>query len=139
LLQGWPAFAAPVSPHHPPQVPPGPRTPGSRRPGISPSTLTINGSYTQTAASTLNIQIGGLTAATQFDQLVVTGSATLSGTLNLTLLNSFDPSLGDVFRILTYGSRSGTFGTLNGLNLGSGRVYSPAYNATDLTLTVVSG
>ncbi len=57
--------------------------------GVSAQTgiLTVNGNYTQTAAGTLQIQLGGLTAArqpgTDYDQLKVTGTATLAGTLQL--------------------------------------------------------
>jgi hypothetical protein len=53
-------------------------------------TLSINGNYTQTAAGILRMEIGGLTPGTQFDQLLVTGIATLGGTLDL-LLNGFNP------------------------------------------------
>ena len=38
-------------------------------------TLTINGTYTQTASGSLDIDIGGLTAGTQYDQLAVSGPA----------------------------------------------------------------
>ncbi len=44
-------------------------------PGASPGTLTITGDYTQTSAGTLAIEIGGVTAGTQFDQLAVSGVA----------------------------------------------------------------
>jgi hypothetical protein len=44
--------------------------------GTGPGRLTITGNYTQTATGVLNIDLGGLTAGSQFDQLVVTGSVT---------------------------------------------------------------
>ena len=37
-------------------------------------TLTINGNYTQTATGTLDIDIGGTTAGSQYDQLAVSGT-----------------------------------------------------------------
>jgi hypothetical protein len=50
---------------------------GTVAPGLSTGTLTITGNYTQGADATLHIEIGGLTAGSQFDQLVVSGTAAL--------------------------------------------------------------
>ncbi len=49
---------------------------------------------------------------TQYDYLDVTGAAALVGTLQVSLVNNFTPSPGQTFEILTWGSRSGTFSTL---------------------------
>ena len=103
-------------------------TGGTVRPGLSPGCLNINGNYTQGASGVLDIEIGGTTVCTQFDRLAVSGTATLNGTLNVTLINGFTPSGGAPFQILTYGSRTGTFSTING-------PFMPAYNANDLTVT----
>jgi hypothetical protein len=75
--------------------------------------LTINGSLTNTGA--LNLELGGTTAGTLYDQLAVTGSAILGGTLNVALINGFTPTTGQSFSVLTSSSGliSGTFGTLN--------------------------
>jgi hypothetical protein len=85
----------------------------------SNSTLTVNGAFTQTAAGSLNVQLGG-TAAGQFSQISVTGLATLDGTLNVTLVNGFTPAAGNTFQIMPFGSRSGDFATKTGFRLGSG-------------------
>src|SRR5207247_5619443 len=53
--------------------------------------LTITGNYTQTAAGTLNVKIGGTAVGTQYDQLNVLGSANLDGALNISLINGFGP------------------------------------------------
>ena len=45
------------------------------------STLTVNGNFTQGAAGTLDIELGGTPASHQFGQLVVTGSAAPAGAL----------------------------------------------------------
>ena len=50
---------------------------GTMQPGTSPGTLTIDGSFTQTAAGTLAIEIGGPAAGTGHDVLAVSGAATL--------------------------------------------------------------
>ncbi|MFZ1265020.1 MAG: hypothetical protein WAU95_01010, partial [Anaerolineae bacterium] len=92
--------------------------------------LAIVGAYTQAAGGTLNIELGGLTAGSQHDQLTVSGAVTLNGTLNVTLINGFSPAVNDNFIVLTYASRSGTFSAI----AGNGNTYSPLYNAGNLTL-----
>jgi T5SS/PEP-CTERM-associated repeat protein len=88
---------------------------GTVEPGNSPGALTIEGSYVQTSSGILNIEIGG-TSPVQYDQLhVVSGTAALAGTLNVSLIdpiggsNLFAPSVGDSFEILTAGELLGTF------------------------------
>ena len=99
-------------------------------------TLTINGSYTQTATGTLDIDIGGTTAGSQYDQLAVSGTATLGGTVNVALINGFQPALGNTFQPLTFASSTGNFGFYNGIVLGNRLLLDPALNPTNLTLTV---
>ncbi|HKB36124.1 MAG TPA: hypothetical protein VKD72_06700 [Gemmataceae bacterium] len=101
-------------------------------PGVA-GRLTINGNFTQTSTGALNVELGGLTAGSQFDQLVVSGSASLAGTLNVSRLNGFTPSTGDSFQAITFGSRSGTFSTITGLQQG-GTQLTPQYNSTNFTL-----
>ncbi len=96
--------------------------------------LTITGNYTQTSAGVLNIELGGTTADSQFDQLAVSGTATLAGTLNINLISSFLPAIPNTFQILPFGSESGDFATKNGLNAGNGIVFTTVYNASNLTL-----
>jgi len=79
-------------------------------PGNSPGTLTINGSYSQSAAATLAVEI--LNTAT-FDLLKVTGSATLDGVLAIYLLSSATISDGDTFKVLTSTGISGDFASLS--------------------------
>jgi hypothetical protein len=95
--------------------------------------LTIHGNYTQTAAGTLQIDIGGYGQGTTYDLLAVTGQATLDGTLNVRLINAFMPNNGDPFQVLKFGSRSGDFATEN-LDEGNGLTFVPVYDATSLTL-----
>ena len=109
-------------------------------PGDSPGILRINGNYTQTADGTLNIEIGGLTAGSQYDRLVVSGTATLAGTLNVIILNNFQPNPGDSFQVLTFASHTGDF-TYTGLDLGNGKSLSPVFNSNgkELDLVTVQG
>ena len=108
--------------------------PGASGAGI----LNITGAYTQGPGGSLAIELGGVTAGTQYDQLKVTGVTTLDGTLNVSLVNSYLPASGALFQVLTFASKSGDFATKNGLDLGGGRSLTPTYGTTDLTL-VTSG
>jgi hypothetical protein len=101
--------------------------------------LTIQGNYTQTATGALSLFLGGTTAGTGYDQLVVTGTANLGGTLNVGLLNNgFTPGVGDSYLVIKVGSQSGGFATTNGLTLGGGLVLSPQTTATAFTLDALA-
>jgi hypothetical protein len=70
--------------------------------------LTIKGNYTQNSGGTLDIEIGGNIAGTLYDQLVVTGTATLGGNLDVSFINSFSPASG-TWAVLKCASLSGMF------------------------------
>jgi hypothetical protein len=76
------------------------QTGGVVAPGSSTGTLLVDGAYSQSAASTLAIEIGG-TAAGAVDLLSIVGSATLDGTLAVSLIDDFSPSASDSFTVLT--------------------------------------
>ena len=86
---------------------------------LTGGTLTVTDSYTQSSSGTLNIELGG-TGAGQFDQLNVSGAATLDGTLHVGFINGFIPAAGDSFRVLTFGSHSADFASYQGLDVGGG-------------------
>jgi hypothetical protein len=104
---------------------------------LSAGTEAITGAYTQSSTGVLNVAIGGTTAGTQFDQLTISGAASLNGTLNLDLINSFVPTVGETFDILNAGSVAGTFATMNGLTISPTEAFSVVYNPTNVTLDVV--
>ncbi|MBI2753527.1 MAG: filamentous hemagglutinin N-terminal domain-containing protein [Betaproteobacteria bacterium] len=86
---------------------------GTVSPGASPGILTISGNYVQGPSGVLDMQIGGTTAGTQYDQLIVTGSVSLDGTLNTTLINGFVPVAGNTFTLIqSGGALTGTFGAI---------------------------
>jgi hypothetical protein len=93
--------------------------------------IAFRGGFSQGASGVLNVQIGGLTPLTEFDQYQVIGQANLDGTLNVTLVNGFTPNAGDIFQIMTFSARSGEFATVNG----NGQEYTVTYGNTDVTLT----
>jgi fibronectin-binding autotransporter adhesin len=104
---------------------------GAVAPGASPGTLTVNGSYTQGAAGSLEVEIAG-TGAGQFDKLAVSGNATLGGTLALLPIGGYAGSaaVGDSVTFLTYGgTRTGQVATTTvNPELACPKQLAPAYN-----------
>ena len=85
----------------------------------------------------LQIEIHGTTTS-QIGRMTISSAATLDGMLNLALVKGFSPAIGNSFQVLTFGSRAGQFATINGLAIGNGNQFTPAYNATNLTLNVAT-
>ncbi len=108
-------------------------TGGIVAPGSSPGVLRIAGNYTQGPTGTLNIELGGVVSGTQHDLLDVTGAASLSGALDVSLINGFTPISGTVFRIVNFSTRSGDFITETGTNLGW-LTLRPTYSSDHLSL-----
>jgi hypothetical protein len=73
---------------------------GTVSPGASPGILTINGNYAQGASGTLAMDIGGLSPGTGYDQLLVSGTTSLNGTLNTALIGSFVPPPGSTYTFI---------------------------------------
>ncbi len=74
-------------------------------------TLTL-GSLTLSSGSQTNIKLAGTTPGSQYDQVHVTGSASLAGTLSVSLINGFTPQANETFDILTGSPPTGAFDTL---------------------------
>ncbi len=85
---------------------------GSLNPGSSPGQLTVDGNYNQ--AGTLNIEVNGLTAGTQHDQVNVLGTVTLGGILT-TSFSGFSPANGNLIFILLNDGADAVSGTFAGL------------------------
>jgi Secretion system C-terminal sorting domain len=91
----------------------------------------ISASSDFTNNSTLTVNIGGTTLGTDYDQLNITGVATLTGsTLNVAFVNGYSPSAGATFTVLDAASLSGIFGTLNLPTLSSNLSWSTSYNSS---------
>jgi hypothetical protein len=86
------------------------------RDGAAPTigSLTIDGRLANDEAGTLAIDLGG-TIGTQYDRIVVTGDAALDGTLAISLVPGYIPSIGNLFTILSAtGDVGGTFSHVQG-------------------------
>ena len=114
-------------------------------PGSSPGQVTINGNLTLNGGSTFSVEIAGTSAATGYDNFVLTGggAVTLSNAnLNVSLL-SFTPTAGNTFKIID-GANPHT-GTFNGLPQGKvfavgGALFQIDYTAdggNDVVLTAL--
>jgi len=114
-------------------------TGGTVGPGLSAGQLNHTGAYTQASGGTFKSEIGGLTVGSQYDRLATSGAATLGGTLDIVLIDGFDPNVGDTFTVMTFGSRTGDFNHVAGLVIGGGKVFQKIVNATDVTLVVTTG
>jgi hypothetical protein len=88
-------------------------TGGTVGPGNSPGILTIDGNYTQSAGGTLALEIGGLVPGEEHDKLVVTGTATLAGTLDVSLISGFTLAGDMQFDVLDFNSVVNDFSTFN--------------------------
>ncbi len=113
-------------------------------PGATPAGtafMDASGSVTFAAGSTFAVQANGPAVGTQYDQLAVTGTATLNGaTLAFTPSAAFGAgNIGNTFTILTAGSVVGTFAGLpnNGTFITNSRQYRVNYTATAVTVTLV--
>ena len=80
--------------------------------------ISLSGNQVLPAASILHFVIADTQPTSQYGQFSVTGNLRLGGTLSLTPTNP--PTVGDSFRIITYGSYSGGFAQETGLDLGNG-------------------
>jgi T5SS/PEP-CTERM-associated repeat protein len=99
-------------------------------------TLNISGIYTQTTNGKLQIELGGTTAGTNYDRLHVSAGVTLGGTLEVTL-SSFTPAQNNVFDILDFSTRTGTFATVTLPTLPGSLEWDTSKLYTDGTIRVV--
>ncbi len=110
---------------------------GGTGPGPAGGALAVNGDYTQTGTGVLNIHLYG----SSYDELNVSGLATLAGELNVLAMNGFTPYPGPVFEVVSYGSRSGEFDAIALPQVYYGH-WDPRYydywnpNSVDLRVTV---
>ena len=102
-------------------------------------TLVFNGSpLILGSASTLQFQLSGPQAATQYGKIDVKGTFTAAGTLQVSLAGGFTPTVGNSFDILDWGTISGAFSTIQLPTLTGGGVWNTAQLFSNGIISVVS-
>jgi autotransporter-associated beta strand protein len=98
------------------------------------------GNFTLNSGATLSLEIGGVTAGTQYDQLNVTGNVTLGGNLSLSLLGGFTPAPGQKFWAVLNDTNadavSGFFANVPVTDVGN---HSGVFTSGDIEWTVYYG
>jgi autotransporter-associated beta strand protein len=110
---------------------------GTIAPGASAESLSV-GSLSMSAGSSIVMEIGGTTPASQYDQLLASGALTLDGRLEVALINGFSPLVGASFNLFD-GTISGVFDTLDLEPLGAGLSWNTSQLYTTGVLSVVAG
>jgi hypothetical protein len=108
-------------------------------------TLSFTGDVPSTSTAETQIDIGGLTPGTQYDQINITGTCTIAGMLTVTRLpaSGFNPAVGDSFTIVTCGAgRTGIFDAIDTtgfpLTYPAGRAWVVSYLPTSVVLSVIA-
>jgi T5SS/PEP-CTERM-associated repeat protein len=111
---------------------------GDLKPGNSPASISFGGNMALGVDAALKMELGGLTAGSQYDQVTVAGNVTLDGVLQILLISGFTPSAGNSFDLLNWGSLSGTFSSLELPALNSGLTWNTSQLYTTGVISVVA-
>ncbi len=113
---------------------------GAVKPGNSAGALHMDSDLNLFGTAKMSFEIGGLIATNDYDVLTVGGTASIDGTLELTLINNFLPATNTTFKLIEYAAGGGVFANapssgVSRINttdsLGSFRV---SYGATSVTV-----
>ncbi len=112
---------------------------GDTGPGVNPGpgVLAWTGAFVPQSTSVFNVEVAGNDGAgVGHDQLQVTGAATLSGTLDASLLDGFRPEEDNEYVVLTAtGGVNGTFSNPNGrVFAGNGVAFTIVYQPNQVLL-----
>ena len=94
--------------------------------------VTLKSAGQSHSVTNATLHLGGTSAGTGYDQIVVDGAATLSGTLVVKLQEGFTPRLGDSFVLVDAGSLAGNFDSLVLPPLKPGREWSLQYTTLEV-------
>jgi T5SS/PEP-CTERM-associated repeat protein len=107
---------------------------GDLKPGSSPGTMAFGGDLSFGPQASLEIEIGGLIAGSEYDQVTVADDISLGGMLDVSLINPFSLSPGQSFEIIDVsGVLSDTF-----LGLAEGGLVGN-FGGTNLLITYAGG
>ena len=110
---------------------------GQVSPGNSPGLAEFGGNVHLGASATLIMELAGTVPGLEYDHLDVAGTLGLDGTLDIALLDDFQPQLGDTFNFFSFGAVTGAFNALNLPELDAGLVWYDQL-ATTGSLAVVA-
>jgi T5SS/PEP-CTERM-associated repeat protein len=85
---------------------------GTISPGFSPGRIFITSNLTLQATSTVLMELGG-TATNLYDQIFIGNNLQVDGTLDVSLINAFEPALSNSFHIFDFASSGGEFALTN--------------------------
>ncbi|MGO9109131.1 MAG: SUMF1/EgtB/PvdO family nonheme iron enzyme [Thermoguttaceae bacterium] len=107
---------------------------GTLAPGDSLGTLRVSGNLILASGAVMDYELN--TPGSGYDQLEVSGLATLNGTLNVNLLSGFTPSAGQSFDLIS-GRTMGSFSQINLPTLSNGMYWDTSSLYTTGTISVV--
>jgi arylsulfatase A-like enzyme len=110
---------------------------GTLAPGNSPGITAVSGDYTQ-SAGTLEIEIEGLLAGTDYDVVQIAGELTAGGTLQVVMGGEYAPQVGQIFEVLTAGTVGGTFLLDAPSDLDGNDIFAIHHNSDSIVLEVLS-
>ena len=110
---------------------------GTFAPGNSPTITMVSGDYTQSSGA-LEIEIGGLVVGDDYDRLDIAGTLNAAGSLQVELINNFQPTLGQTFTIVTANAINGTFNFISPIDDMGEDVFGISYDNQAIYLEVVS-
>ncbi|MCX5683196.1 MAG: PEP-CTERM sorting domain-containing protein [Planctomycetota bacterium] len=110
---------------------------GEFSPGDSPAAVDVNGDLAFGPQARLTMELGGLTAGAQYDQLNISGEFMADGKLAVKLLSGFVPQAGEEFDILNFAGLDGAFDSISLPALGSGLSWDTSSLYTSGTIGVV--
>ncbi len=118
---------------------------GKVAPGLSPGCLTT-GALSFLPTGVYEVEIGGTTACSGYDQMKVTGTVQVDGTLSVSTFGTFKPAKGQIYTVIDNDGSDAVVGTFASLAEGAtftsgGYVYKISYvggSGNDVTLTVMN-
>ena len=112
---------------------------GDLKPGNSAAAIQFAGDVAFGSDAALQVELGGTILGTQYDHVRVAGDLSLDGALVVSIVNNFQPSIGQSFNILDWGSLAGTFAALDLPSLGGSMQWDVSQLYTLGMLTVSPG
>jgi fibronectin-binding autotransporter adhesin len=86
---------------------------GNLAPGNSPGITSVTGSLTLLSSAVTTMELGGLTAGTGFDQVVVSEALTYGGTLSIVSFGGWNINQVATYDLFEFASQSGNFSAVN--------------------------